>query len=85
MKMNKLKYAVMMALILLSQMANATSDSEYRELNYVGGGRYTCEGNCEKFDREQKNRNRDVEMRERFQRENRQDNQRIIDELKKGN
>lgn len=57
-----------------------------KEIGYVGGGRYICQGSgCDKFDRQQEERNRISEANERYHRENRQDNQRIIDELKKSN
>ena len=57
-----------------------------REVTYVGDGRYTCRGNgCDSFNREQKQINQERESRERYYREERNQNGAIIDELKETN
>lgn len=70
---------VFMALVALQAQAKD------REVTYVGAGRYSCRGDCDSFNRVQLQRNYEQETRERYRREEREENQRIEDELRRGN
>jgi hypothetical protein len=57
-----------------------------KEITYVGDGRYTCRGSdCADFNREQKQYNQRQESQERYHREEREQNNAIIDELQETN
>lgn len=72
--------------ILLAALILVSLQIEAKEITYVGDGRYTCRGsNCEEFNREQKQRNYDQEIRERYRREEHDENQNIENELRRGN
>lgn len=76
-----LKFAVIAALGLMAFNAEARKD-----VQYVGDGRYTCRGSdCDNFDRDQADRNRDREDRERYRREERQESRDTIDAIKENN
>lgn len=60
--------------------------SEAAEITYLGNGRYVCGGgSCEQFNHEQAISNFKEEQERQFHNESRQDNQRIIEQLKKQN
>ena len=72
--------------ILLVLMAITSLQIHAKEVTYVGGGRYTCRGSdCGEFNREQGQRNHEQETRERYRHEEREESQRIEDEIRRGN
>lgn len=73
-----LKLAVAATCGLMALKANAEKD-----VTYVGGGRYVCQGSdCKKFDREQSRLNYLQEERERYRREERREARETIDAIK---
>jgi hypothetical protein len=62
------------------------AQAKEKTVTYVGDGRYTCQGNgCDSFNREQKQINQERDSRERYYREEREQNNAIINELKETN
>jgi hypothetical protein len=79
--MSNVKLVIVTALVTFMLLPTAHAK---KDVKYVGGGRYVCQGSdCEEFDRKQARENQRQDDAERRHRESRQDTRDLIDALEK--
>lgn len=70
----------LIALLVLASISH--SQARDKQVTYVGGGRHSCTGNCNDFNREQREYNFEMERIERYQSEDRRDARDTIESIR---